>query len=123
MENGNFEVANSHLNTCRDRVSVMRLVKIAGTLRYVYRMGTFASRGCRAESRVQLLDLLSQVSVIYSTDSIKCDRCWRFTPRQSCNGYLFPQGKARCCFMGTRKLAPALQIMINKPPNGNHCTF
>ena len=29
-----------------------------------------------------------------------------------------PPGKARCCFLGTRKLAPTLQIMINMLLNG-----
>ena len=29
-----------------------------------------------------------------------------------------PPGEARCCFLGTRKLAPTLQIMINMLLNG-----
>ena len=73
---------------------------------------------CKKDVRI----LKYVVSVIYSTDSISVTGAGGW-PVAELPWLPLPPGEARCCFLGTRKVAPTLQIMINMLLNGNHCTF
>ena len=84
-----IEESYSRLKTCRGRVSVTRLIKIALTLRHVYRL-----LDIHRSSPMRYWTHLRRASYVISdsTDS-----------RMTCGGVAMvtlPQGEARCCFMG-----------------------
>ena len=85
-----IEESYSRLKTCRGRVSVTRLIKIALTLRHVYCLLDIHS-----SSPMRYWTHLRRASYVVSdsTDSrLTCGRVAMVT---------LPQGEARCCFMGT----------------------